>query len=96
MVVAEDRLTWFNGDQQALDLYQAVVYIADKWDDLIDKDKSMEAQDVNQLMEMALITLPLNPFFLKHGQLLYPILVTSVVSYIASSGNSSERMGRCI
>lgn len=85
------RLEWFKGDESAVALYETVRVIAHTWDDLVDKDQEVSSADVNRLMQMALVTLPLNPFFQKYSSTLYPVLVVAVVSYIAST--KLERKG---
>jgi nitrate reductase NapE component len=87
----DERLEWFKGDQTAVDLYETIRVIAHTWDDLIDKDQEVTADGVHKLMQMALVTLPLNPFFQKFSSTLYPVLVVAVVSYIAST--KLERKG---
>lgn len=91
MVDESVKLDWFKGDQTALDMYNTVLMIAHTWDDLVDKDVEVTPEAVNQMMEMALVTLPLNPFFMANSSLLYPVLITSVVSYITST--KLERKG---
>lgn len=85
------RLDWFKGDQQVVDMFETIRVIAHTWDDLVDKDVEVTPEAVNQMMEMALVTLPLNPFFQANSSLLYPVLITSVVSYITST--KLERKG---
>lgn len=79
-----DRLAWFNGDRDALQLYETVVTISHGWDDLIDKPGAMTKQDVNGVMAHLLVNLPSNLFYRKHFEILHPLIVTSVVSYMAS------------
>lgn len=91
MTDIDERLEWFKGDQTAVDLYETVRVIAHTWDDLVDKDTEVTTEAVHQMMQMALVTLPLNPFFQKFSSTLYPVLVVAVVSYIAS--NKLEKKG---
>jgi hypothetical protein len=80
-----DRLRWFCGDQSALQLYDTLVSISHTWDDLIDQDKPLTKQDINGLMAQVLVSLPSNLFYRKHLEILQPLIVTSVISYIAST-----------
>lgn len=91
MAEKDFRLEWFKDDQQAVDMFETIRVIAHTWDDLVDKDKEITPEAVNQMMEMALVALPLNPFFQANSSLLYPVLITSVVSYITST--KLERKG---
>ena len=79
-----DRLAWFQGDVNALQLYETLTTVAHIWDDLIDGDKPVMKSDINKLMAHLLVNLPTNLFYRKHFEILHPLIVTSVVSYIAS------------
>jgi hypothetical protein len=83
-----DRLRWFAGDRDALDLYERVVFIAHAWDDLIDRDKPV---DVNGLMANLLLYLPANPVYRRFEADLRAIFMTSMVGYLAA--NRMEQSG---
>lgn len=80
-----ERLAWFNGDKDAFELYSMIVTVAHRWDDLIDRDKELTDKDINDLMAILLISFPTNRFFRNHQDVLQPLIITSVISYIASS-----------
>lgn len=83
-----DRLAWFAGDRDALDLYERLVYIAHAWDDLIDQDKPV---NVNELMANLLLYLPGNPFYRRFESEIRALIMVSMVSYQAA--NLMEKSG---
>ena len=83
-----DRLSWFAGDRDALDLYERLVYVAHAWDDLIDQDKLV---NVNELMANLLLYLPGNPCYRLFEPEIRTLMLTAMVSYQAA--NLMERSG---
>lgn len=83
-----DRLSWFAGDRDALDLYERLVYVAHAWDDLIDQDKLV---NVNELMANLLLYLPGNPCYRRFEAEIRALMLTAMVSYQAA--NLMERSG---
>lgn len=83
-----DRLSWFAGDRDALDLYERLVYVAHAWDDLIDQDKPV---NVNELMANLLLYLPGNPCYRRFEPEIRALMLTAMVSYQAA--NMMERSG---
>lgn len=81
-----DRLQWFAGDKDALDLYLRLAHIAHAWDDLIDRDKPV---DVNGLMANLLLYLPANPCYRRYEAELRGLIVVSMTCYMAA--NKMER-----
>lgn len=83
-----DRLNWFAGDRDALDLYERLVYVAHAWDDLIDQDKLV---NVNELMANLLLYLPGNRCYRRFEPEIRALMLTAMVSYQAA--NLMERSG---
>lgn len=83
-----DRLQWFAGDRDALDLYERLVYIAHAWDDLIDQDKHV---DVGELMANLLLYLPTNPCYRKYEGELRALFMVGMIGYNAA--NQMESVG---
>lgn len=79
------KLDWFNGNAGALDLYERLVFIAHTWDDLIDRDKPVGADVVNELMSNLLLHLPGNPFYQQFQAEIRALIYASVVSYLAAN-----------
>lgn len=82
-----ERLAWFAGDADALDLYQRLVFVAHAWDDLIDKDKPV---DVNDLMVNLLVYLPSNPAFRRFHVELKALIIVGIVGYLAANKIESK------
>lgn len=83
-----DRLRWFAGDRDALDLYERLVFVAHAWDDLIDQDKPV---NVNGLMANLLLYLPGNPCYRRFEGELRALFLVSMTSYMAA--NLMEKSG---
>lgn len=86
--IIPDRLRWFAGDRDALDLYERLVYVAHAWDDLIDQDKLV---NVNELMANLLLYLPGNPCYRRFEPEIRALMLTAMVSYQAA--NLMEQSG---
>ncbi len=69
------------GNEDAFQFLMTVSDITELYDDLIDKDVDIEPDRVHQVMAMALIGLPSNPFYLKHRIWLTPIMASSINSW---------------
>jgi hypothetical protein len=83
-----DRLRWFAGDKDALDLYERLSFIAHAWDDLIDQDKPV---NINELMANLLLYLPCNPCYRRFELEIRSLIIPAIVSYQAA--NIMERSG---
>lgn len=77
-----DRLQWFAGDRDALELYERLVFIAHAWDDLIDQDKPV---NVNELMGNLLLHLPSNPCYRRFEFEMRTLFWTGIVGYMAAN-----------
>lgn len=83
-----ERLRWFAGDRDALDLYERLVYVAHAWDDLIDQDRPV---NVNALMANVMLYLPANPVYRRFESEIRAQMLSAIVSYQAA--NLMERSG---
>lgn len=77
-----DRLQWFAGDRDALDLYERLVFIAHAWDDLIDKDKHV---DIGLLMANLLLYLPGNPVYKRFEGEMRALFLVGMTGYQAAN-----------
>lgn len=84
-----DRLAWFAGNRDALDLYERLAYVAHAWDDLIDQDKPVA---VNELMANLLLYLPSNRCYQQFQNELRALFMAGMVGYQAA--NLIEADGR--
>ena len=83
------KLEWFGGNQDALNMYRALAFLAHTWDDLVDKDKSVSEIDINHAFLTALVYLPANPFYRAIQDAILPMWMVVVSSYEAA--NKFER-----
>src|SRR6266566_6688370 len=60
-----------------------LLFIAARWDDLIDKDQVLLDSDIHQLMEVTL-SLPCQPFYMQHFASLYPLLHNAIRNWKVS------------
>jgi hypothetical protein len=75
------KLEWFGGNQDALNMYQAFVDLAHVWDDLIDKDKPVSVEKINQAFLTCLVFLPANPFYRGIQDQILPMWLVVVSAY---------------
>jgi hypothetical protein len=83
-----DRLSWFAGDRDALDLYERLVFVVHTWDDVVDQDKPA---DVNSMVANLFIYMPANPVFRRYEAELRTLFFTGMVGYMAA--NLMEKTG---
>jgi hypothetical protein len=83
-----DRLSWFAGDRDALDLYERLVFVVHTWDDVVDQDKPA---DVNSMVANLFIYMPANPVFRRYETELRTLFFTGMVGYMAA--NLMEKTG---
>lgn len=69
------------GHEQAVAFFMALYNALQIWDDLIDKDKPVPADNINRMMWTVLIEIPRNAFYQANFNDLNPILMTSIVNW---------------
>jgi len=57
------KLEWFKGNVDALMVYRYLVDLAHIWDDLVDQDKDVTAEDITYAFAIPLAILPQNAFW---------------------------------
>jgi hypothetical protein len=75
------KLEWFGGNQDALNMYRMLIDLAHTWDDLVDKDKDIPEQHINNAFLIALVYMPANPFYQKIQQHVMPMWLTVLSAY---------------
>jgi hypothetical protein len=75
------KLEWFGGNQDALNLYHMFVDLAHTWDDLVDRDKPVSQDDINNAFLICLAYMPANPFYQQIQQAVLPMWLTVVSAY---------------
>lgn len=76
-----DLLRWMKGDRSAADYIEMMSNIAHVWDDLIDKDKDVGADEINKLFFDVLVRLPRNAFYKAHFEHLNSIVVNAISNW---------------
>lgn len=88
-------LDWV-GDQAAVDYLLDMGEIIEVWDDLIDKDKPLSDERINNTFYTLTIKLPQNPFYIAYHKQLGPYLEASYNSFLDSveleKGSEQDKM----
>ena len=77
----EEKLAWFNGNKDALALFYNLVDLVHIWDDLIDKDKPVNDDDINKAFLIALVYMPANPFYKQIQEQVLPMWITAASAF---------------
>lgn len=80
---------WFGGNQDAMNMFDMFVDLAHTWDDLVDKDKDVPEDKINNAFMICLVYLPMNPFYQLIQRDVMPMWVTVVSAY--QTANHFER-----
>lgn len=83
--------TFFQGNEDAKDIFLLLGELAHIWDDLVDRDKPVDEGTVNRAFEIALVGLPANPLY-RHIQPHILALWRAVIRNYAAA-NALEREG---
>jgi purine-cytosine permease-like protein len=83
------KLEWFGGNHDALNMYRAFVNLAHTWDDMIDRDNLVSADDINRAFLTCLVYLPANPFYRAIQEQILPMWLVVVSSY--ETANAFEK-----
>jgi hypothetical protein len=76
-----DRLEWFGGNQDALNMYRMFIDLSHTWDDLVDKDNGGDEASINNAFLIALVYLPSNPFYRSIQEQVLPMWMMVVSAY---------------
>lgn len=79
------------GHRDAVAFLTEIIEAAHLWDDLIDRDVTPTAQAVHASFTAALITLPRNPFYNQHFEVLNAVLLNAINNWHVA--NLLERAG---
>lgn len=73
------------GQQDAISMANELFYISQVWDDLIDKNKPVPDNAINRMMWIALVDLPLNPFYQLNFCALHPIIRNAIMDWMTAT-----------
>ena len=79
------RLFAFVPNESAVDFLDGMIGIAHLWDDLIDRDKPVTDDAINQAFWFMLVDLPRNEFYQAHFNALNPIVMVSFMNWQAAT-----------
>jgi hypothetical protein len=85
----QKRLEWFGGNVDAFNMYRMFIDLAHVWDDMVDKDKELTEDQINNAFLICLVYLPSNPFYQKIQRDIMPMWITVVSAF--QTGNKFER-----
>lgn len=85
------KLEWFGGNQDALNMYRMFVDVAHTWDDLVDKDKEVSEDAINNTFLTCLVYLPANPFYQTIQAQVLPMWLTVVSAYQVANHFEREK-----
>lgn len=84
--VNEKRLSWFGGNKDALNMYLMFIDLSHVWDDMVDKDKSLTEEQINNAFLICLVYLPANPFYQKIQRDIMPMWISVVSAFQTANG----------
>jgi len=83
------------GNEDAIRMANELFWISQVWDDLVDKDAPVPAATINRMMWIALVDLPLNPFYQLNFGALHPIIRAAIIDwFVANDMERDLRAGR--
>lgn len=85
------KLEWFGGNQDALNMYRMFVDLAHTWDDLVDKDRAVSEDAINNAFLVCLAYLPANPFYQTIQPQVLPMWLTVVSAYQVANHFEREK-----
>ena len=86
------NLSYFlKGNIDAMRLIIDIFDLIHIWDDLVDKDKERTSDEINNAFRIALIDIPLNPFYQRYQGHLIPLIMNCILQW--EDANEMEKMG---
>lgn len=82
MDVLYENLSYFlKGDEWAIRLCLDLFFVAQVWDDLIDKDKKVPDKNIHDAFRLTMVVIPANPFYVKFGTYLRPLILNTILRW---------------
>ena len=85
------KAEWFGGNQDALNLFFSLVALMQVWDDLVDKDREVSQQEINNAFLTALVYIPANPFYQTIRTEITPMFMTAVAAFEVANKFEQEK-----
>ena len=81
------------GDNAGADFLVMMLECLHVWDDLIDKDKTVSDEQINELFFKLMVWLPLNPFYQKFAAQLSAVMLTAIQNWrVATDAERGKNM----
>jgi len=68
-------------DAHAMAFLRDMAQVMHTWDDLVDHDKPVSDCEITEAFWKALVTIPRNPFYRAHEDMLAPIVMNAIVNW---------------
>lgn len=81
----EKYLEWMQGDEDAARCISLLGQISQIADDFVDRDVERLSKDMTNMLLMALVELPENPFYKAYGHWLRPVMGSALIQWNASN-----------
>ena len=92
MAIRDLAVVYFKGNEAAVDYIADFLAAWHIWDDLIDKDKPITDESINQAFINVFIKLPRNPFYQANFGILNPLMENAFINWFAA--NSLEQQNQ--
>jgi hypothetical protein len=88
-VLEQKLIGLLQGNLAAVSLCMDVIAVFHLWDDLIDQDKEIRAEEINGAFWACFVRIPRNPFYQSHQQEIVPLIENIILAW--HSANVLER-----
>ena len=85
------KTEWFGGNQDALNLFFMLADISQIWDDLVDNDREVSSQEINNAFLIALVYIPSNPFYQTIREQITPMWMTVISAFEVANKFEQEK-----
>jgi hypothetical protein len=83
--LAGQLMFYMKNDSNAVDFCVRLMELVQVWDDLIDRDKAVSGQQINDAFLTALVEIPLNPFYRENVSALAPVVLSAYLQWKAAN-----------
>jgi len=96
--ISEQTFTYTacKGYKPAIDLCNLFFHVCQVWDDLVDKDKDVTEEQVNNAFIIALIEIPSNPFYQQYFHYLKGVMFAGIIDWMDANdlekGDEHQKM----
>ena len=87
----ERMMAWYRGNENAVQLSLDIYTVIQTWDDLIDRDREVSNDDINETFRKLIYTIPTNPFYAAHAHELAPLLHDMMLQWMVANQMESDQ-----